>query len=132
MLDSRRLARLCEMFRSDNEQERATAARLATKLLHSVGLSWTQLLLDQEADHVCDKDVKHRSTNSTHPSRQSHTCSRCGRSAHKVVRQVLIRLNELTAWERKFLGMLADHGSGLALTERQWVVLEDIESRLNR
>ena len=43
-LDRKRLARLCEMFRSDNEHERATAARLATSMLQACGTTWTQVL----------------------------------------------------------------------------------------
>lgn len=44
-LDRARLARLCEMLRSDNEQERATAARMASNAVASAGLSWSDLIL---------------------------------------------------------------------------------------
>ena len=49
-LDRARLARLCEMLRSDNEQERATAARMASNALQSAGLSWTDLITRSATD----------------------------------------------------------------------------------
>jgi hypothetical protein len=39
-----RLASVCEMMRSDYEPERATAARIATRMVHELPGTWTGLI----------------------------------------------------------------------------------------
>jgi hypothetical protein len=42
-----RLSKLCGMFGSDHEAERATAAALADKLIRDRGLTWQDILLQE-------------------------------------------------------------------------------------
>lgn len=50
-----RLASVCEMMRSDYEPERATAARIATRMVHDLPGTWTELITAQPADDAIRK-----------------------------------------------------------------------------
>lgn len=50
-----RLASVCEMMRSEYEPERATAARIATRMVHDLPGTWTGLITAMSDDEIIRK-----------------------------------------------------------------------------
>lgn len=131
VLDRVRLAKLCEMLRSDNEQERATAAERASTLLHAAGHSWTELVLgvsparDAQPPFTA-QDASYSGNGHEHRRR---TRSRSGIDAADIIRR-LQDADKLTDWEREFIAILAYQLTATGLTASQWHVVENIARRL--
>lgn len=126
MLDRPRLARICEMLRSDSDQERATAARMATSLVHRSGLTWTKLIMETQTP----------ATEREKPSRQrwrrnqSRSAIWRGVTAEALVAAIMAHAQHLPSWEFRCITALAAVGPLLTLTENQWLVLEGIARRI--
>lgn len=141
MLDRKRLAQICEMLRSDNDNERAVAARMATDLLRRADVTWTDVILGGGPQHPSSPGPSPARTQSpptagTAPSgvrsgSRSQKASRSratnseSRDAKKIITE-LLRRPSLSNWEKAFLNALNKHAALSALTERQWNVLRDI------
>ena len=98
-----RLAKLCGMFGSSHEGERANAAAAASRLIKENGLTW-QIVLGVEAiDDLGD--------------------------AEKIA-DCLDRRGDLSDWERRFLVSLAEQVHRRGLTARQGEILDRIHARL--
>jgi len=50
--DADKLARICGLFGSDHEGERATAAAMADNLLRQRGLSWHQIIVPRQSSTI--------------------------------------------------------------------------------
>lgn len=130
VLDRVRLAKLCEMLRSDNEQERATAAVRASTLLHAAGHSWTELVLgvsparDAQSPFT-PQDASYSVKGHDHRRR---TRSRSGIDAADIIRR-LQDVDKLTDWERQFIAILGHQLTATGLTASQWHVVEKIARR---
>src|SRR5262245_25791951 len=93
---AQRLAKLCGMFGSNHDGERAAAAAKADALVRGLGLTWPQILLP-----------KHESD-----------------SIEKLINFTLDHGDDvLTAWEEGFLRGIRGRQS---LTEKQFIKLEQI------
>ncbi len=149
-----KLARLCEMLGSSCEQERATAARMATAMLRGAGVTWTEVV--EEAFGVARPSQAHHPAPGAHYAGAAdgggHTRgdfarkskSRAGRPPGRTNRrhdtyaerwlEVLLEYrSRLTPWEVQFLEVLASNGRRgreIWLTERQWLLIESLAERL--
>jgi hypothetical protein len=141
MLDRKRLAQICEMLRSDNDNERAVAARMATDLLRRAEVTWTDVILGggpQQPSKTGSAPSKSdpstaagKATSGAWPDTggQKTRASRATYSerldAKKIVTE-LLRRSTLSNWEKTFLNALVKQMPYSALTERQWKVVKDI------
>lgn len=132
MLDRAKLARLCEMFRSDNDQERATAAQVATAIVHSAGLTWTSLILGPPtAVQQPQGRPQPPPASSPRPSyRNTRTEVWQGVRAYILVKELQPYASQLNSWEQTVVDALACYGPLLLLTELQWMLLEKIARRV--
>ena len=117
-LDRSKLSRLCEMFRTDNDAERATAARLATNLVHDAGLTWTAVL---------SVGAVQAGPPPARPSKQvqRHVMWN-GLSSHDVVTYLHHYGTNLRPWERAFVAALFNQRPERGLTDSQWLVVEPL------
>jgi hypothetical protein len=105
-----RLARICGVFGSDNEPERATAARMADDLIRQDGLTWS--------DVIRPPALPARESSST---RQTMTWRD---TCHEIL------ASDCSDWEAQFCRGLLANWRG-PLTERQAARLDQIfESRV--
>ena len=93
---------------SEFDGERAAAGLLASRLLRNEGLSWDQVI----------GALQLRPPVITPP---------VSRNPFITVRDLLARLDELTAWEREFLASITHRR---ALTAKQIAVLDRIKAKL--
>jgi hypothetical protein len=134
-VDRVKLARICEMLRSENPNERATAGRLATDLLHRAGLTWTTFI----SRSVPYTSASSAGTQSTHraQSSQSNDWSwdkrrsqepryvRYGRrSVADLIRQLDKISDRLGRWDREFLQRLKQRPAEEGLTQHEWQLAE--------
>ena len=141
MLDRKRLAQICEMLRSDNDNERAVAARMATDLLRRADVTWTDVILGGGPQHPSSPGPSTATTQSpptaakapsgVRPGTRSQKANRWratdseSRDAKKIITE-LLRSPSLSNWEKSFLNVLVRQMPLSALTERQWKVVKDI------
>ena len=135
-LDPTRLAKICEMLRSDNPNERAIAGERATVLLKRAGMTWTSFI-----DAACASKIPgggppirprpaapssaRASAPPPPPPRPDklRTTERNGRQASDVIAELLTRLDDFPGWEQMFVKSLQNtHHYGLA--ESQWKILD--------
>lgn len=134
-LDRAKLARLCEMFRSENEQERATAARLATNVVHAAGQTWTTLLVETNAldQRVGLRQPAYQNPRSRKPPPSPpRTTTRNGLDVKTVIGKICQLEDALLNWERQFVRTLASLNLEAGLTVYQWNCIEMIVSKLKR
>lgn len=134
MVDRVRLAQLCEMMRSDNDNERAVAARMATELLHRAGTTWTDFVLQAAPAAQSPKEQRPPPAGAS-GERQAHRASTTerrrvweGADVDGIIRRVL-DVRGLSPWEAAFVKALRAQNPVYGFTERQWRVLRDIASR---
>jgi len=117
------------MMRSDNDQERATAARLATSLIAEAGMTWTDVVtrvgLTSNASTPAPPSSRSRSRAT------SRTQVRNGVKAARAVKVLARARNRLTAWEGYYVDSLLCIGPELSLTEAQWRMIDVILNRLD-
>jgi hypothetical protein len=106
--DRQRLAKLLAVFSSDFDGEVVAAARAAHRLVHSLGLSW--------------EDVIHPNSG---PAPNSNTIQ----PWQTIVAACLKRPGRLRPWERDFLRSLADF---VRISPKQRSVLDQIADRVLR
>lgn len=109
------------MFRSDNDQERATAARLATDIVHASGLTWTRFFLLEGGSTVTHSAKRPPSSATTQGSTRYHVWS--GLDAEDTVTRLVALAAHLGAWEQTFVRSLRLIGVMDGLSEGQWVVI---------
>jgi hypothetical protein len=102
-----RLAKICGLFGSDHDGERAAAAARADRIVRDAGLTWPVVL-----------------------GGESHGVVRHNRSRHRVVLtpgEILARHGaKLTGWEKRFLTSLVRRGNW---SPRQREILDEIRAR---
>lgn len=131
MLDRKKLARLCEMFRSDSDQERATAARLATVLVQSAGLTWTNLIVGHASSPPGVYRPQPARSTTPPPPRPDFTRTevRDGVRASVLAKELLAHSFRLTSWEAKCVECIVAFGPYVGLTEVQWRLMEVMARR---
>ena len=75
-----KLAKLCGLFSSHHDGERASAAAKADEILRSLGLTWRDIVLNKPAP--------------------------AGRSIEAQIAEILAYISALNAWEKKFIRSL--------------------------
>lgn len=127
MLDRKKIARLCEMFRSPYECERAAAAKHATELIVRAGLTWTEFIGSCEGGNSLPPPS---STSCPHGSRSHPASNRLlrwrGLDSLTLVKALETRSSHLSGWQRRFIGAIRAQGPERGLTLAQWQVLVDI------
>ena len=113
-LDRERLAKLCGLFGSDHDGERASAAAAADKLVRQAGLRWPDIILSV------------LSTTDRAPSPDSRTAD-----ADNYLDYLADRMAGLTAWEQDFVLSLRAR-PGRFLTDKQRVCMLAIAERVRR
>jgi hypothetical protein len=113
-----RLAKLCGMFGSAYDGERATAAAMADRELRAAGLTWEQLV------EAAQRGLAAPSATRT----PGATAANGGRTA-PVVEWLCQHQHLLSSWERGFVEDLRERWRG-PLTAKQSEKLRDIERRL--
>lgn len=122
------------MFRSESEQERATAARLATELLTKSNLTWTEVL----TRGLQRQTTTQRQTKTARETWTGSAPANSGRRSNKVtkpppdfalVRQLLNDPTAMDTWEKNFLRALLATGTNLHLTPRQRDIVQRIAAR---
>jgi hypothetical protein len=74
-----KLAKLCGLFSSHHDGERASAAAKADEILRSLGLTWRDIVLNKPAP------------------------APAGRSIEAQIAEILAHISALNAWEKKFI-----------------------------
>ena len=137
MLDRVRLAQICEMMRSENDNERAVAARMATEMLKRLRMSWTDLKVGsapppQQSDGPPDSPPTTRPPRPKKPPDKPARIRKYeGVDGQELVADLLCN-SGLSTWETMFLKALSQQGAALGFTERQWRVLRDVALRHRR
>jgi len=98
-----KLAKICGLFGSDNDGERATAAAMAHKLVRSCGLEWSDLI-------------------------KGIIWQRLPQSPAGKIRFAFANLDLLSRWEHGFL--LSIRYKASKLTEKQLALLDQIVSKI--
>lgn len=132
------------MLGSAHEGERAVAALKATKILKDLGLSWEVVItrglavansaapgqpeMTPEPARPKDNETWHnryraRQQQQPKPERRR---TRNGWTAWQAWNYLDCRRAFLTEWENDFLNSMASKGPALALTDKQWAVVENM------
>ncbi len=106
-----RLAKLCGLFGSDHDGERATAAAMADRLIRAAGLTWADVIAPRAAPAPALAAPR-------------EAASGDWRAVATACRQ---RHDLLTAWESKFLASLIGHRRP---TAKQLSVLSNIAAKV--
>ena len=136
MVDKARVSKLVGMLASDYEGERANAAAMLTKMAKSAGVSLDELF--QQAYGTSPSSLhsmpgmaypKPTEPTQRQPARRTAEPRKTGvkrwSNAEKV--EFLVKLNNLTAWERDFIESISErHEDGSQLTARQRNVLSEM------
>ena len=129
MLDRKKLARLCEMFRSPYECERAAAAMHATELLERAGLTWTEFIgrsQEDPAPSIPTRTVRPRA------SWSRPDCERIlkwrGLDSQILVDTLESHARHLSAWQIRFVRAIRAQRPERGLTMAQWQALARILS----
>ena len=78
-----KLAKLCGLFSSHHDGERASAAAKADEILRSLGLTWRDIVLDKNTPRA-----------------------RAANSIKAQIAEILAQISALNAWEKKFIRSL--------------------------
>lgn len=131
------------MLGSAHEGERAVAALKATEILREAGLSW---------EVVVSRGVATASPSFTQPAgaprpaqetaqrnhwRQQRPVpprrkTRNGLSAWQAWHYLDLKRCLLSDWENQFLNSMAHYGPSLALTDKQWAVIDNMLTKVSR
>jgi hypothetical protein len=106
-----RLAKLCGLFGSDHDGERANAAAMADRLIRDLGLTWREVLI-------------------TSPPKAAVSVSSSWRepkTADECVGLALRHTDLLSDWEYDFLLNIRGRRN---LSDKQWNVVDRIVSRI--
>jgi hypothetical protein len=135
-VDRVKLARICEMLRSDNANERATAGRLATDLLQRAGLTWTSFICQNssstssrssQSSHSSHTTSRPQSSDWSWETRRSHE-PRYVRHGRRTVADLIRQLDKISGRlglaERWFLERLTKRAPEEGLTLREWEYAE--------
>ncbi len=106
-----RLAKFCGLLGSDADGERATAARMATRLLRDHGLTWANLV--EAATRDLWQNRYHRTPPPENWERDRAFCMR-----HSAL---------LTVWE---IGFLTDISARRSISDKQRVILNQIIAKV--
>ena len=126
-MDRHKLAKLCEMLRSDNPHERSLAAARATELITRAGRTWTDLILSETntpAQYPASTPGN-RSPKATRASAVRYT-EMDGIEAESIVTRLQAIRHKLTAWESDFVNCLRLQGPSKGLTRQQWAVVKTL------
>lgn len=125
---------LFEMLRSGNEQEVLTAAKMATRELELLALTWTEVgravangripRADQGLPRAAPAATKPR----TYPPRPAAApiirhAKMHGILAYQLCGYLMSQGERLLDWDRSFLRSLGPATKGMALSEKQWAVV---------
>lgn len=122
MLDpstAERLAKLCGMFGSSHDNERAVAARKADELLRERGVTWSELLQPGQTGGFAYQPGPR--------PRGSSSWSATSTTAREQIQIALANLEALSMWERGFIYSV---WRGDKLSTRQRDVLDQIVTKV--
>ena len=133
MLDRVKLAQICEMMRSDSDNERAVAARMATDMLRRSRMSWTDLIVTSTpADGPPESPPPARRPPTRQPpDKPPRTQKYKGVDGQQLVAD-LLRHRGLSSWEAMFVKTLKQQNPLFGFTDQQWQVLKDVALRHGR
>lgn len=135
---ARRLARICEMMTSDNDGERAVAARKATGVLREVGWTWTELVNGAaiaRAARVDEHIYAQREFSARQPRqpRSDRTKTHRGAKIEEVLEFLEDHKSMLGEWDKTFYESIRDQRvDRYGLTPKQWDVVERMIRRISR
>jgi len=139
--DPVRFAKICEMLRSDNPNERAIAGERATTMLQHAGLTWTSFIgaaslptspkapqSPSYRAHSAAPQSQPQPQAQAQPSWQRdrpRTTVRNGRTAADIIAELMKRVDTFPNWEQAFLKTIV-HQHHYGLTEGQWKSVEQM------